>query len=237
MYKSDVESETSNPFDCELQSPHFGAIDPRTTLDRLIRRNGTTYSAVSKILGRNSAYVQQFIKRGTPQKLDEQDRALLAQRFGVSEEALGGRVTEKTTEMPGAILPVMDILNVMERSHESNRGAGFDGMMFDKRWLNSIAPSNISQLVVLLAFGDNMHPTISSGDVLIVDRSERAASRNGIYVICYASAYSINRITLNSSNDSVVVSGDNETYLVLHGVNRFDVDVWGRVLWVGQRFD
>lgn len=230
MYKSDVESEPSDPVDCDLQSPHFGVIDPRTTLDRLIRRNGTTYSAVSKILGRNSAYVQQFIKRGTPQKLDERDRAILAQRFGVTEEVLGGRVTERTTKLPGAILPVMDVLNVTERSHQSNRAAGFDGMMFDKRWLNIIAPSDTSPILVFLAFGHDMHATISPGDILLVDRSEVPPSRNGIYVICYASAHSVNRITLNSTQDSLVISGDNEKCPELPSVNPSDVGVWGRVL-------
>lgn len=39
---------------------------PRQALDDLIRERDETYAAVSRLLGRNSAYIQQYIKRGTP---------------------------------------------------------------------------------------------------------------------------------------------------------------------------
>ena len=37
---------------------------PRQALDDLIREREETYAAVSRLLGRNSAYIQQYIKRG-----------------------------------------------------------------------------------------------------------------------------------------------------------------------------
>ena len=57
--------------------------DVRKTLDRLIRENGDDYSGLSKMLGRNAAYIQQFIKRGTPRKLDPEDRLRLASFYGI----------------------------------------------------------------------------------------------------------------------------------------------------------
>ena len=45
--------------------------DPRATLDRLIADNGDDYAGLSKLLGRNAAYIQQFIKRGSPKRLPE----------------------------------------------------------------------------------------------------------------------------------------------------------------------
>lgn len=41
----------------------MSTIDARETLDRMIRSNGETYAGLSRMLGRNSAYVQQFITR------------------------------------------------------------------------------------------------------------------------------------------------------------------------------
>lgn len=61
----------------------------RATLDRLIKQRGVSYSGVSELLGKNAAYIQQFIKRGSPRKLDESDRRLLARFFGVAETELG----------------------------------------------------------------------------------------------------------------------------------------------------
>ena len=62
----------------------------RSNLDRLIRERGESYGAISQLIGRNAAYIQQFVKRGTPRKLDEGDRARIARYFGVDEQMLGG---------------------------------------------------------------------------------------------------------------------------------------------------
>ena len=64
----------------------------RQALDVLIRQRGEDYSSLSRLLGRNAAYIQQFIKRGTPKKLSEDDRRTLARYFGVDERELGGAI-------------------------------------------------------------------------------------------------------------------------------------------------
>lgn len=61
------------------------------TIDHQIARKGTSYAAVSRMIGKNAAYLQQFVKRGTPHRMDEVSRLLLAQFFGVDERELGAR--------------------------------------------------------------------------------------------------------------------------------------------------
>ena len=39
--------------------------DPRATLDELIRQRGVNYSSISRLLGRNVSYIQQFIRKGS----------------------------------------------------------------------------------------------------------------------------------------------------------------------------
>ena len=63
--------------------------DARRALDELIQQRGVNYSSVSRLLGRNAAYIQQYIRRGSPRQLDEQDRSVLARFFGVDEKILG----------------------------------------------------------------------------------------------------------------------------------------------------
>src|SRR5918992_1375634 len=63
--------------------------EARAALARLIRERGEDYASLSRLIGRNPAYVQQYIKRGSPKRLDEQDRRLLARYFGVPETLLG----------------------------------------------------------------------------------------------------------------------------------------------------
>ena len=62
----------------------------RRTLDELIRNSGDDYASLSRLLGRNPTYIQQFIKRGVPRRLSEEDRRRLALHFGVGERLLGG---------------------------------------------------------------------------------------------------------------------------------------------------
>src|SRR2546421_3612692 len=65
-------------------------IGPRGELERLIIEKREDYAGLSRMLGRNAAYIQQFIKRGVPKRLAEEDRKRLARYFGVDESLLGG---------------------------------------------------------------------------------------------------------------------------------------------------
>jgi hypothetical protein len=63
----------------------------RAKLDRLAKSRGSSLAALSRMIGRNPAYLQQFVQRGTPRRLDEDDRLTLAQFFGVNEREFGAR--------------------------------------------------------------------------------------------------------------------------------------------------
>ncbi|MEG8054010.1 hypothetical protein QP185_13485 [Sphingomonas aerolata] len=64
--------------------------DPRAALARLAAARGDSLAALSAMLGRNAAYLQQYVKRGSPRRLAEDDRRLLAQYLGVEDHVLGG---------------------------------------------------------------------------------------------------------------------------------------------------
>lgn len=63
----------------------------RATVERLAAEQGESLAALSRMLRRNDAYLQQFVKRGSPKRLPEDARLLLAQFFGVDERELGAR--------------------------------------------------------------------------------------------------------------------------------------------------
>ena len=60
----------------------------RARLDRLIEERGENYAKVSQALGKNAAYIQQYIKRGVPTALSAVDQDRLAQYFGVPRDFL-----------------------------------------------------------------------------------------------------------------------------------------------------
>src|SRR3954468_9598529 len=64
--------------------------DPRLVLERLCVERREDFAGLSRMLGRNPAYIQQFVRRGVPKRLKEEERRKLARYFSISESLLGG---------------------------------------------------------------------------------------------------------------------------------------------------
>ena len=69
--------------------------DARNRLGELSKERGASLASLSELLGRNPSYLQQFIKKGSPRKLEEGDRKTLAEFFGVDESELSKPQTSK----------------------------------------------------------------------------------------------------------------------------------------------
>ncbi|MEO6360279.1 MAG: S24 family peptidase, partial [Sphingomicrobium sp.] len=138
--------------------------NPRTVLERLCAERGEDFAGLSRMLGRNPAYIQQFVRRGVPKKLHEEERRKLARYFGISEASLGGpadtdssvhglvpviRSAVRASAGPGAVV-----------SEES----GKPYFAFDERWLKSLTATPASKLSIVRVEGDSMAPTLNPGD-------------------------------------------------------------------------
>ena len=60
----------------------------RKKIARLINERGLNFAKVSLSLGKNIAYIQQFIKNGSPRRLGEVERQKLARLLKVDEQEL-----------------------------------------------------------------------------------------------------------------------------------------------------
>ena len=210
--------------------------DPRTVLDRLIRERGDDYVGLSRLLGRNAAYIQQYIKRGTPRRLAEEDRRLLARYFGVDERELGA---------PPPALPPRDptLIAVPRLDIDASAGPGaiaeeerrLGQIAFDEQWLRRMRIVDRSLLSVIGVQGDSMAPTLSDGDEILVDRGDGAARlRDGIYVLRIDDALVVKRVA-RSPAGQVSVRSDNQAYPSWPDCDPASIDVVGRVMWVGRR--
>ena len=68
-------------------------MEMKASRDRLLalaEERGVSLSALSRMIDKNPSYLQQFVRKGSPRKLEEGDRAMLARFFGVAESELGG---------------------------------------------------------------------------------------------------------------------------------------------------
>ena len=59
-------------------------------LEMLCAERGENFAALSRLLGRNDAYIQQYLRKGTPRHLPERERRTLARYFQIPESMLGG---------------------------------------------------------------------------------------------------------------------------------------------------
>ncbi len=207
--------------------------DVRSNLDRLIRARGDDYLSISRMLGRNAAYIQQFIKRGVPRKLDEEDRKALASYFGVDEIELGGA---------DAAIPVAPVVMVPRLSLGASAGPGAvagdeaktRAVGFDRVWLKSVS-ANPAGLSMIKVTGDSMEPTLTHGDDIMVDASDGAERlREGIYVIRLDDALMVKRL-VPGDNKSIHVRSDNPAHVSMDNADLTRMAVIGRVTWVGRK--
>ena len=207
----------------------------RAALARLIEEQGADYAGLSRMLGRNPAYIQQYIKRGSPRRLGEADRRLLARYFGVAEEVLGARAP--------AALPDAGLVRVPRLEVGASAGPGalagseraHGHIAFDPTWLRRVAadPNRVSLIRVE---GDSMAPTLADGDEILVDRGDAAERlRDGIYVLRIEDAVLVKRVARNPAGPTISVRSDNEAYPSWPNCDPASVEIVGRVVWVGRR--
>src|SRR5437762_4502036 len=115
--------------------------DPRHVLERLCEERGEDFAGLSRMLGRNAAYIQQFVRRGVPRRLREEERRKLARYFSISEAMLGGPA-EETVSPDG-------LINIKRHPVTVSAGPGsivpeelgqpYFGL--EERWLKALTPT------------------------------------------------------------------------------------------------
>ena len=219
--------------------------DVRETLERLIRARGDGYAQLSQLLGRNAAYIQQFIHRGVPRKLDEDDRRTLAHYFGIDETRLGGPEIGRAAAKTGAIrkAPRDQLVMVPRLLLGASAGPGaLEGdeapqghIGFETIWLRRLTPNPLALSVIQVA-GDSMIPTLADGDDILVDRADGADRiRDGIYVLRVDDELIVKRLAVNPAQRQFTIRSDNPAYPDWTDVDPDAVDVVGRVIWTGRR--
>ena len=211
------------------------ATDPRAVLERLIQERREDYAGLSRLLGRNETYIQQYIKRGSPRRLADPDRRKLARYFGIDEQLLGAPAGEPDPETGLVDVPRLEV--------EAAAGAGalpaagertLGRMAFDARWLRKHGALDRAAVSIIRVHGDSMAPTLSDGDEILVNRADAAGRlRDGIYVLRADDALLVKRVAIEPGGRTVAIRSDNEAYPPWRG-DRGRIDVVGRVIWVGR---
>ena len=215
--------------------------DPRARLLALVEQHGASLASLSALIGRNASYLQQFVRKGSPRKLEEGDRRVLAQFFGVEEAELGAPAHDilAPNSAPVARPSRPDWVDVPRLALGASAGPGalaggespIGQLRFSARWLkdNGLHPGSLSAITVE---GDSMEPTLRDGDEILVDRSVRAL-RAGVYVLRLDDVLLVKRLEPAGAGRIAVIS-DNPAYRRSERSAR-EIELIGRVVWKGGR--
>ncbi|MEH3103259.1 MAG: S24 family peptidase [Sphingomonas phyllosphaerae] len=200
---------------------------PQQALAAAARTRGVALSALSRMLGRNQAYLGQFVNRGSPRVLPERERRMLADFLAIDEAVLG------------APPPVNEDVGVPWLAVQAAAGAG---QLADERTLRherlpravlrgaGVTPEAAS---VIAVSGDSMAPTLKDGDRLLVDRAtRRIAGRGGIYVVRRGEAVVVKRLVPHG--ETVEIRSDNPLWPV-ERVPLAEIEVIGRATLLLRR--
>ena len=210
--------------------------DPRQVLERLCAERGEDFAGLSRMLGRNAAYIQQFVRRGVPKRLKEQERRKLARYFNIPQTLLGGPPEEEVVSN--------GLVSVQRHPVSVSAGpgaipaeeAGKPYFAFDERWLKAITASSPERLSIVRVQGDSMSPTLNEGDDILVDLGDAAERlRDGIYVLRAEDALVVKRLALNPMGRRVTVQSDNPAYPDWPDCTLDQIQPVGRVIWSGRR--
>ena len=195
--------------------------DVRAALPALAEQAGVSLAALSRMLGRNDAYLQQFVHRGSPRTLAEGDRRRLAEFFGVPETRLGApkeagpllmpRLAVAASAGPGATVDDDVMIGVEALDRQLARRLGLsDGTAS-----------------VIRVRGDSMAPGLMDGDHLVVDQKDtRPGARGGLYIIRIGDALMVKRVC--ATPQGLVATSDNPA---APPVPDGPITVVGRVVW------
>jgi len=196
--------------------------DPRTALATLAAARGDSLAALSAMLGRNAAYLQQYVRRGSPRVLGERDRRLLSEYLGVNEATLGAppdrpagfrirKLDVAASAGPGALVDGEIVLGTDTLDPGLARKLGLrDG-----------------QAAIIRVRGSSMEPGLFDGDHIVVDTADRTPrAKGGVYVIRIDDAVMVKRVGL--VRGALVATSDNPD---AEPVPEGAIVVIGRVVW------
>ena len=208
---------------------------PRRRLLELAQTHGASLAGLSQLIDRNTTYLQQFVRKGSPRKLEERDRRKLAEFLGVGESELGA--PEEKSYVAASRGP--DWVEVGRLPLGASAGAGalaaheapFDAFRFSRRWLRQQGLEG-AQLAAITVEGDSMEPVLRAGDEILVDRAPRPF-RDGIHVVRVGEHLMVKRLA-SAGPGRLTLLSQNLAYPPIE-VAADEVEIVGRVVWKSGR--
>lgn len=184
-------------------------------------------AGLSRLLGKNHAYLHQYIWKGSPRELREKDMRTVL-------KALSG-------ETPAQNSPA--IIRIPQHSFRAGMGGGgvigdeseSDHLALPRTYLEQMQLIS-ADLITIEVEGDSMSPTLESGDRIMINRQDRNPATGGVFAIHDSDALVVKRVERIPATEPVRLKliSDNPN----HGTYEVPADetnILGRVVWYARK--
>jgi len=230
----------------------------RSRLQGLIDQRGITMKQLSLDAGLSATAIRDALKRRASPQLSTIQAAARALRVPVGY--LVGEVDaledgpEGAEGAPAPALPVVNAPGIIDLGTGEYASIGrFDAalsaghgslletepdplgyQLFEAQWLRSITQAAPDYLAVVRVDGDSMEQTLSNGDWVLVDLTQRSFNREGVYALRIGDAGWIKRLSLNLRDHLIRVISDNTLYPIQE-LAEDELTIIGRVVCIVAR--
>ena len=227
-------------------------LDPvRRQLLRLLAENRSNLRTASLALGRNESYLHQFIHRGTPRVLAEDDREILAEHLGCSPDELRhdrsvrleARRKPPPSAGPHSAPKGHSVVPEIEVRAAAGTAAWNDGLeeiretwLFADPLIRHEFGARPDDLRMIKVDGVSMEPLLSSGDRILIDLSRTVPVPPGIFVIWDGMGLVAKHVEHlpHSEPPTVVLKSLNPEYKSYER-SVDEVHIVGKAIWVSRK--
>ena len=219
-----------------LSAPPYAATaeEQRRWLRAVMNCLGTKGQPLAKGAGLAPSTINRFLASGAQHRLRAQTLASIVRRASTigQEEEPERQDGDKTAILT---LPCYSVAALAEGG--AHKGAPAYKMPFALPFLHGLQSNGLSALVVVLVGGDAMAPTVRSGDQVLVDEACDHLTEDGMYLISAGMGRPplLRRLTFDPDGSRIWVSTDNGAYAAPRAVDADQIEIAGRVLWIGKR--
>ena len=207
-----------------------------------------TLASLSRALGRNAAYLQQYMNRHSPRRLPETDRHQLAELLLVPHHELcapdiasAHLSADRSADLSMISVPFFDIkaaagpASIPQDYQEANAAS----WQFDAAVLRQIGHSGMDHLRLLRVRGDSMAPQLLDGDVILMDQGQTDIRPSGIFVLDDGHGLVVKQLEWLDRGDAsgtaprIRIISTNPAYAPYRRAVS-DIRIIGRVIWMSR---
>lgn len=156
-------------------------------------------------------------------------------------EGLATHTLPATPDLPGEI---EGYTAIKRYNYKASAGEGWEisndtaiekGVLFQSDWISNITDAPLDKLFTLTVDGESMAPTLHNGDLILIDCTRQNPASEGMFLINRDGDLIVKRLYKSLADGSLNIYSDNPSYASESNVPPGEIDVIGRVMWIGRK--